>query len=93
MNEELKIIIKAVTDSAKKEIGNVKKQLGELGGSAKGASGKIGKDKLFFNGNLKEHPSYDAIINFLNLYNVKPIFDESYKLTDIGSIIPITEKI
>jgi hypothetical protein len=29
----------------------------------------------------------------LNLYNVKPIFDESYKLTDIGSIIPITEKI
>ena len=58
-----------------------------------GASGKIGKDKLFFNGNLKEHPSYDAIINFLNLYNVKPIFDESYKLTDIGSIIPITEKI
>lgn len=42
MNEELKIIIKAVTDSAKREIGNVKKQLGELGSSAKGASGKMG---------------------------------------------------
>ena len=58
-----------------------------------GASGKIGKDKLFFNGNLKEHPSYNAIINFLDLHNVKPIYNESYKLTDIGSIIPITEKI
>ncbi len=57
-----------------------------------GTSGKIGKDKLYFNGNLKEHPSYGAIINFLDLYNVKPVFDESYKLTDIGSIIPITEK-
>ena len=58
-----------------------------------GASGKIGKNKIFFNGNLEEHPSYQEIINFLDLYNVKPFYDKSYKLTDIGSIIPITEKI
>lgn len=58
-----------------------------------GASGKIGKNKIFFNGNLEEHPSYKAIIKFLQFYNVEPIFDKSYKLTDIGSIIPITEKI
>ena len=58
-----------------------------------GASGKIGKDKLFFNGNLEEHPSFEAIKNFLDLHNVKPVYDRSYKLTDIGSIIPITEKI
>ena len=58
-----------------------------------GASGKIGKNKIFFNGNLEEHPSYKSIINFLDLYNVEPVYDKSYKLTDIGSIIPITEKI
>lgn len=57
-----------------------------------GASGKIGKDKMFFNGNLKEHPNYNSIINFLDFHNVKPIYNELYKLTDIGSIIPITEK-
>lgn len=57
-----------------------------------GASGKMGKDKLFFNGNLEEHPSFEAIKNFLDLHNVKPVYDRSYKLTDIGSIIPITEK-
>jgi phage-related protein len=42
MNEELKIIIKAVTDSAKKEISKVGKELEGLGASAQGASGKIG---------------------------------------------------
>lgn len=42
MNEELKIIIKAVTDSAKKEIEKVSKELEGLGASAKGASGKVG---------------------------------------------------
>jgi hypothetical protein len=28
----------------------------------------------------------------LDLYNVEPVYDKSYKLTDIGSMIPITEK-
>ena len=42
MNEELKIIIKAVTDDAKKEIGKVSKEIQGLSGSAKGASGKMG---------------------------------------------------
>ena len=57
-----------------------------------GASGKLSKDTIFFNGNLEEHPSYKNIKKFLDFYNVKPIYDKSYKLTDIGSIIPITEK-
>lgn len=39
MNEELKIIIKAVTDAAQKEIGEVKKKLDEV----KGSSEKTGK--------------------------------------------------
>ena len=42
MNEELKIIIKAITQDAKNEINKVSKQLEGLSGSAKGASGKIG---------------------------------------------------
>lgn len=42
MNEELKIIIKAVTDTARKEIGKVSKELEGLSQGAKGASGKIG---------------------------------------------------
>lgn len=58
-----------------------------------GASGKLSKDTIFFNGNLEEHPSYNDIKKFLDYYNVKPIYDKSYKLTDIGSIIPITELI
>lgn len=58
-----------------------------------GASGKISKDELFFNGNIEEHPSYTDIMDFLKIHNVKPVFDKSYKLTDIGSILPITELI
>ena len=42
MNEELKIIIKAVTKDAKNELGKVSKELEGLSGSAKGASGKVG---------------------------------------------------
>lgn len=42
MNEELKIIIKAVTDSAKKAINEVSGELENLSKGAKGASGKMG---------------------------------------------------
>ena len=42
MNEELKIIIKAVNDSAKKAVKEVSSELEKLGGSAKQASGKVG---------------------------------------------------
>ena len=58
-----------------------------------GASGKLSKDIIFFNGNLEEHPSYEDIKKFLYYYNVRPVYDKSYKLTDIGSIIPVTEQI
>lgn len=42
MNEELKIIIKAITKDAKNEINKVSKELEGLSSSAKGSSGKIG---------------------------------------------------
>ncbi len=65
------------------------KHFGFLGGS----SGKISKKLLFFNGNLKKHPDYIEIVKFLKKYNVEPIYDDSYELTDIGSIIPLTESV
>ncbi len=43
MNEELKIIIKAVTDSAKKGIKDISKEIDGLGKGAKGASAKVGE--------------------------------------------------
>ena len=42
MNEEIKIIIKAVTDSAKKAINDVSKELEGMSKGAKGASAKMG---------------------------------------------------
>ena len=42
MNEELKIIITAATDGAKKSIQGIKKELGGVSGSAQGASKGVG---------------------------------------------------
>ena len=44
-------------------------------------------------GSNKRYVQKKDIIDFLKIYNVKPVFDKSYKLTDIGSILPITELI
>lgn len=57
-----------------------------------GASCKIAPDKMYFSGDLNKHRDYESIVNFLNLYNVKPIYSKSRKLTDFGSIIQLTEK-
>lgn len=65
------------------------KHYGFLGG----ASCKIAPDKMYFSGDLTQHKDYETIINFLDLYNVKPIFNKSRKLTDFGGIIQLTEKI
>ena len=56
-----------------------------------GASGKLSKNELFFNGNIEKHPDYNDIKPFLYNYNVFPVYSKSYELTDIGSVIPITE--
>lgn len=57
-----------------------------------GASCKISQDKMYFNGDLSSHRDYKRILEFLNLYNVKPIYNKSRKLTDFGGIIQLTEK-
>ncbi len=57
-----------------------------------GASCKISPDKMYFSGDLSSHRDYESIVDFLKLYNVKPIYNKSRKLTDFGGIIQLTEK-
>lgn len=57
-----------------------------------GCCGLIGKDLLLFNGDLSTHTDFDKIEKFLYDNNVKYIDIKGKPLTDIGSIIPITEK-
>ena len=65
------------------------KHYGFLGG----ASCKVSPDRLYFSGNLSCHRDYNRIMEFLDLYNVKPIFNNLRKLTDFGGIIQLTEEI
>ena len=65
------------------------KHYGFLGG----ASCKLSHDKMYFSGNLSSHRDYESIVEFLDMYNVKTIFNKSRKLTDFGGIIQLTEKI
>ena len=57
-----------------------------------GCCGLIDKDLLLFNGDLSTHTDFDKIEKFLYDNNVKYIDIKGKPLTDIGSIIPITEK-
>lgn len=57
-----------------------------------GASGLIGENKLFFNGDLTYHKDYLAIKQFLSYHNVKYMDIKNKPLTDVGSIIPIKQK-
>ena len=57
-----------------------------------GCCGLIDKNLLLFNGDLSTHTDFDKIEKFLYDNNVKYIDIKGKPLTDIGSIIPITEK-
>lgn len=57
-----------------------------------GASGLLGEDKLFFNGDLSYHKDFLAIKQFLSYHNVKYIDIKNKPLMDVGSIIPIKQK-
>lgn len=53
-----------------------------------GTSGRVGNE-IIFNGNLKLHPDYQKIINFITSQGLKPTYFEEYPLEDIGSIIEV----
>ena len=55
-----------------------------------GASGKISSDKIAFYGDIKKHPEYKNIYNFLFKRNVEPVSLSYEPLTDYGSLIPIS---
>lgn len=57
-----------------------------------GCSGLIDKNTILFNGDLSTHSDFDKIKNFLYDIGVNYIEIKGKPLTDIGSIIPITEK-
>lgn len=57
-----------------------------------GCSGLIGKNKLFFNGDLSTHKNYKEIYEFLSENNIAYFDIKNKPLTDIGSILPIIER-
>ncbi len=56
-----------------------------------GASGKISETEIYFSGDLSKHRDYKAILNFLDKYNVTPVFNKSRILRDFGGFIQLTE--
>lgn len=57
-----------------------------------GCSGKISKYELAFCGSINNHSNYDDIKAFTRNYNVDLVSLSSGELTDIGSLIPITQE-
>ncbi len=57
-----------------------------------GCSGKISKNGLAFCGNIRNHSNYNDIKAFARNYNVDLISLSDGELTDIGSLIPITQE-
>ncbi len=57
-----------------------------------GCSGLVDKNVLFFNGDVKSHPQYADIKDFLNIRNIDIICSENPRLTDFGGFIPFFEE-
>ncbi len=58
-----------------------------------GTSGKLAKNKIAFCGRIESHSDHNGIIDMLSKHNIEIIELYNNKLTDIGSIIPISEKV
>lgn len=58
-----------------------------------GTAFKLDENKMFFNGNLKEHRNYNSIMEFLSKYGVEAVFNESRRLTDMGGAVLINESV
>ena len=54
-----------------------------------GSSGRLNDNEIYFSGDLSSHPDYDRIIEFLDKYHVKPIFNKNRKLNDFGGFVKI----
>lgn len=56
-----------------------------------GCGGMISKNEIVFFGDIKKHDSYENIKSFLNNYKIQEISLSNENLSDIGSMIPLTE--
>lgn len=56
-----------------------------------GCGGLISSEMLAFTGNIERHGDYNRILHFLEQNKIKPLCLSDGLLTDIGSILPITE--
>ncbi len=75
-------------DVLKVEKGSVKLKGFEYGFIG-GASGKISKNIIAFNGNIKKHKNYNEIMEFLGKRNVRAVSLNENELRDIGGILPL----
>lgn len=57
-----------------------------------GCSGLISKNTMYFNGDIKKHPQYDDIADFLKSRKIDIVYNEKINLTDFGGFIPFYEK-
>ncbi|MBE6811970.1 MAG: hypothetical protein E7523_03710 [Ruminococcaceae bacterium] len=57
-----------------------------------GCCGKLSEHELAFCGNLESHRDHKKIAAFLNRYDIKPINLLDAQLTDVGSLIPLTQE-
>lgn len=58
-----------------------------------GCCGKISNTKLAVNGRIESHSDYKRIMDFTNKYNIEIVELTDDQITDIGGIIPISEKL
>lgn len=57
-----------------------------------GAACKISKDTLALTGTLDQHPDKAAIVQFLAIREINPVYITHYPIFDIGGALPVTEK-
>ncbi|AEY68041.1 DUF6873 family GME fold protein [Clostridium sp. BNL1100] len=57
-----------------------------------GATGLISKNKLLFTGDITLHKNYKEINDFLSLKAVDMVIIKDEHLTDLGTIIPVTQE-
>ncbi|MDR1117463.1 MAG: hypothetical protein LBL09_04375 [Oscillospiraceae bacterium] len=55
-----------------------------------GAAGKLSPDTLAFTGRIDHLPDCEAILDFLSLHKVRPVFLTDEDIFDVGSIMPVT---
>lgn len=54
-----------------------------------GAGVMVSDSLIYFSGDISSHPNFTEITEFLDKYNIKPVFNKNRKLRDFGGFIEI----